>query len=83
MPLDLALDLAHALDPVAFVQDRLKFAPDPWRVAPQAKQVASNFYDQGARSGEYVRRYAAQERLTAMLVAGAIGFALGYLIRGR
>jgi hypothetical protein len=29
MPLDLALDLAHALDPVAFVQDRLKFEPDP------------------------------------------------------
>src|SRR6516162_3349777 len=31
MPLDLALDLAHALDPVAFVQDRVKFAPDPWQ----------------------------------------------------
>ena len=31
MPLDLALDLAHALDPVAFVQDRLKFEPDPWQ----------------------------------------------------
>ena len=30
MPLDLALDLAHALDPVAFVQDRLKFEPDLW-----------------------------------------------------
>jgi hypothetical protein len=32
MPLDLALDLAHALDPVAFVQDRLKFEPDPWQI---------------------------------------------------
>ena len=31
MPLDLALDLAHALDSVAFVQDRLKFDPDPWQ----------------------------------------------------
>src|SRR5438876_2218077 len=31
MPLNLALDLAHALDPVAFVQDRLKFEPDPWQ----------------------------------------------------
>src|SRR5438094_5914650 len=31
MPLDLALDLAHALDPVAFVQDRLNFDPDPWQ----------------------------------------------------
>src|SRR5690242_7417624 len=31
MPLDLALDLAHALDPVGFVQDRLGFIPDPWQ----------------------------------------------------
>jgi len=31
MALDLALDLAHALDPVAFVEDRLKFEPDPWQ----------------------------------------------------
>src|SRR5436309_10063459 len=31
MPLDLALDLAHALDPVAFVQDRFNFDPDPWQ----------------------------------------------------
>src|SRR5438270_2481322 len=31
MPLDLALDLAHALDPVGFVQDRLKLEPDPWQ----------------------------------------------------
>jgi ElaB/YqjD/DUF883 family membrane-anchored ribosome-binding protein len=52
-------------------------------VAPQAKQVASNLYDQGSRSGEYVRQYAAQEPFAAMLVAGVIGFALGYLIRGR
>src|SRR5215472_1624432 len=31
MPFDLALDLAHALDPVAFVEDRLGFHPDPWQ----------------------------------------------------
>ena len=41
MPLDLALDLAHALDPVAFVQDRLKFAPDPW----QARLLRSRAMD--------------------------------------
>jgi ElaB/YqjD/DUF883 family membrane-anchored ribosome-binding protein len=52
-------------------------------VAPQAKQVASNLYDQGARSGEYVRQYAAKDPLAAMLVAGVLGFALGYLVRGR
>jgi hypothetical protein len=28
---DLALDFAHALDPVAFVKDRLGFHPDPWQ----------------------------------------------------
>ena len=40
MPLDLALDLAHALDPVGFVQDRLKFPPDPWQaLAPLARAM--------------------------------------------
>jgi ElaB/YqjD/DUF883 family membrane-anchored ribosome-binding protein len=48
--------------------------------APQAKQEASNLYDQAAQSGEYVRQYAAQQPLTAMLVAGVIGYTLGYLI---
>ena len=52
-------------------------------VAPRAKDVASNLYNQGARSGQYVRQYAAQEPFAAMLAAGLIGFALGYLIRGR
>jgi hypothetical protein len=36
--LDLRLDLAHALDPVAFAQDRLHFDPDPW----QAQVLRSN-----------------------------------------
>src|SRR5215831_8062707 len=31
MPFDLALDLAHALDAVAFVEHRLGFHPDPWQ----------------------------------------------------
>jgi hypothetical protein len=39
-------------------------------VAPQAKEVASNLYNQGARSGQYVRQYAAQEPFAAMLAAG-------------
>jgi ElaB/YqjD/DUF883 family membrane-anchored ribosome-binding protein len=51
-------------------------------VAPQARQAASNLYEQGARSGAYVREYAAQEPVVAMLIAGMIGFALGYLLRG-
>jgi ElaB/YqjD/DUF883 family membrane-anchored ribosome-binding protein len=52
-------------------------------VAPQAREVASDLYNRGARSGEYVRKYFTQEPLAAMLIAGVIGFALGYLIRGR
>ena len=39
-------------------------------------------YEQGARSGAYVREYAAQEPVVAMLIAGVIGLALGYLLRG-
>src|SRR5215469_10416403 len=31
MPLDLMVDLAHALDPVGFAEDRLDFRPDPWQ----------------------------------------------------
>ena len=52
-------------------------------VAPEARQVASNPYNQGSRSAEYVRQYAPQDPLAAMLIAGVIGFALGYLVRGR
>ena len=49
-------------------------------VAPQAKQIASNLYDQGSRSGEYARQYVAQQPLIALLIAGAIGYGLAYLI---
>jgi hypothetical protein len=31
MLIDLTLDFAHALDPVAFVEDRLGFLPDSWQ----------------------------------------------------
>ena len=39
-------------------------------------EVASNLYDQGSRTGEYV----VQERLSDILIAGVIGYTLGYLI---
>ena len=52
-------------------------------VTPRARQVASNLYDQGARSGEYVRQYATEQPVAALLLAGLIGFTLGYLARGR
>jgi hypothetical protein len=49
-------------------------------VAPQAKKVASNLYDQGSQSGEYLRRYTFQQPIAALLIAGAIGYSLAYLI---
>jgi ElaB/YqjD/DUF883 family membrane-anchored ribosome-binding protein len=53
-------------------------------VAPQAgeqaKQVASNLYDQGSRAGEYLSKHVAEQPLTALLIAGAIGYALAYMI---
>ena len=48
-------------------------------LTPQAKQMASDLYEQGSQTGEYVRQYASQQPLTALLIAGAIGYALGYL----
>jgi ElaB/YqjD/DUF883 family membrane-anchored ribosome-binding protein len=53
-------------------------------VAPQAgnqvRQAATNLYDQSSRAGEYVSQYVVQQPLTALLIAGAIGYALAYLI---
>jgi ElaB/YqjD/DUF883 family membrane-anchored ribosome-binding protein len=49
----------------------------------QVRQAGSNLYDQGSRSGEYVRQYATEQPVTALLLAGVIGFTLGYLVRGR
>jgi hypothetical protein len=45
--------------------------------------VASNLYEQGSRSGEYVRQYASEQPVTALLLTGLIGFTLGYLTRRR
>jgi hypothetical protein len=38
MPLDLTLDFAHALDPVAFAEDRLGFLPDRL-IGPAQRQI--------------------------------------------
>jgi hypothetical protein len=47
MPLDLALDLAHALDPVAFVQDRLNtnilLSPDFQRLRAELIRVLARY----------------------------------------
>jgi ElaB/YqjD/DUF883 family membrane-anchored ribosome-binding protein len=49
-------------------------------VANQASQAASAVYQQGARAGGTVSRYTAEQPLTALLVAAAIGYGIAYLI---
>jgi ElaB/YqjD/DUF883 family membrane-anchored ribosome-binding protein len=49
----------------------------------QASEAANAVYEQGARAGGYVTRYTAEQPLTALLIAGAIGYGLAYLIHHR
>ena len=49
-------------------------------VGNQVGQAASTVYEQGARAGGSVSRYTAEQPLTALVTAGAIGYGLAYLI---
>ena len=49
-------------------------------VGNKVDQAATTAYRQGARAGGYVSQYAAEQPLTALLIAGAIGYVLAYLI---
>jgi ElaB/YqjD/DUF883 family membrane-anchored ribosome-binding protein len=49
-------------------------------VANQAGQAATAVYQQGARAGGSVSRYTAEQPLTALLIAAAIGYGIAYLI---
>ena len=49
-------------------------------VGNQVGQAASTVYEQGARAGGSVTRYTAEQPLTALVIAGAIGYGLAYLI---
>ena len=49
----------------------------------QATQAATNLYQQGSRAGDFISRYATEQPVTALLVAGAIGYGLAYLIHRR
>lgn len=52
-PPDLARDLRHALDPVAFAVERLGFAPDPWQVGflrSHEPYILLNITRQGGKS---------------------------------
>ena len=43
-------------------------------------QAATTVYQQGAQAGGSVSRYTAEQPLTALAIAGAIGYGLAYLI---
>ena len=49
----------------------------------QASQVATNLYQQSSRAGDTISRYTAEQPLTALLLAGTIGYGLAYLIHRR
>ena len=46
----------------------------------RAGQAATTLCQQGGRAGGYVSRYTADQPLTALLIAGALGYGLAYLI---
>jgi hypothetical protein len=53
MPIDLARDLAHGLDPAMFAADMLNFRPDDWQrelLRSTARQVVLNITRQGGKS---------------------------------
>jgi ElaB/YqjD/DUF883 family membrane-anchored ribosome-binding protein len=51
--------------------------------ANQAGDAASTLYRQGADAGGEVSRYVAEQPMTALLVAAALGYGLAYLIHRR
>ncbi|MBV8090775.1 MAG: hypothetical protein JO139_14620 [Alphaproteobacteria bacterium] len=50
------------------------------QVSGQASQAASKVYEQSAWAGGHITRYTAEQPLTALLIAAAIGYGIAYLI---
>jgi hypothetical protein len=53
------------------------------RTREQASTATDVLYQQGTRAGEYLSRNVNEYPLPALLIAGAIGYGLGYLIHTR
>jgi hypothetical protein len=49
-------------------------------VGTQASQAATSLYQQGTTAGGYLSRFAAEQPVTALILAAALGYGLGYLI---
>jgi hypothetical protein len=52
-------------------------------VGNAAGEAMTKFCQQGGRAGGYVSRYTTDQPLTALLIAGALGYGLAYLIHRR
>jgi len=75
---DRATDLARkASAPVVQAVDAIQGA------ARDVGQAANAVYQQGARAGGSVSQYATEQPLTALVIAGALGYGLAYLIHRR
>jgi hypothetical protein len=46
----------------------------------QVSDAAAKTYQHGARAGEYVSRNTAEQPLLALLIAGAVGYGIAYMI---
>ena len=53
------------------------------RTRDQAMSAGDSLYQQGAKAGEYITRGVDEYPFTALLVAGAIGYGIAYLIHHR
>jgi ElaB/YqjD/DUF883 family membrane-anchored ribosome-binding protein len=52
-------------------------------VSGMARDVASQAYQQGTRAGGYVSEFVREQPLAALLIAGAVGYGIAYLIHQR
>jgi ElaB/YqjD/DUF883 family membrane-anchored ribosome-binding protein len=49
----------------------------------QVRDAAAKTYSQGAQAADYLSRNTAEQPLLAILLAGAVGYAIAYLIHSR
>lgn len=79
---DTASSMADKAKPI--LDDAAKRARDAAAKAQsQAKDIAGDLYDRGEEVASQTGQWVQQQPLVALLAAGAIGFAIGYLVSGR
>jgi hypothetical protein len=53
------------------------------KTGEHVSDAATQTYKQGAQAADYVSRNTAEQPLLALLIAGAVGYALAYMIHSR